>query len=233
MALTSPKMGLAIWNQLSDPYDHGQQADNWSKVDYHDHTPGRGVLIPTEGLADGSVTSVKLASGLDTSLLYGVYRNVQFASGIFPASGGAITVLLSTSPPQAVLAVAAAGGAKSSAFYLDPADYVVSGKTTTLRIRQTIIANATAPAVTFTAGLYPIASWGGGAGVEPTIATVSTVVASSTSALVNPAASGPTVGVSSEFVFPSAGWYALGVAQSGSPAGANTLGQIQLQVKHT
>lgn len=234
MAFTSPKMGLSVWNLLTDPYDHAQLADNFSKIDLHDHTPGRGIQIPTEGLADGAVTAAKLASTLDPSLIYPIYRNIQFASGVFPASGGATTVLLSTSPPQAVQAVAAAAGAKFSAFYLDPADFAVSGKTTVLRLRQTIITNATAPAVTFTAGLYPIATWGGAAGVEPTIATIGAVVSGSTAAIASPAASAAaTPVVSTEFTFPAAGWYALGVAQSGSPAGANTLGQIQLQLKHS
>lgn len=61
MAFTTPKMSLRIWDQLADPYDHNQLADNWSKVDQHDHTPGRGVLIPTEGINDGAITTTKIA----------------------------------------------------------------------------------------------------------------------------------------------------------------------------
>jgi hypothetical protein len=60
MALTTPKMGLRVWDQLTDPYDHNQLADNWAKVDFHDHTPGRGVQVPTEGIADASITIAKL-----------------------------------------------------------------------------------------------------------------------------------------------------------------------------
>jgi hypothetical protein len=63
MAYISDKMGLRVWDQLNDPYDHDQLADNWNKISYHDHTPGRGVQIPTEGLADGAVTAAKLAAG--------------------------------------------------------------------------------------------------------------------------------------------------------------------------
>ncbi len=63
MATVSPKMGLRVWNLLTDPYDHDQLADNWFKVDFHDHTNGRGVQIPTEGIADGAVTRAKLAAG--------------------------------------------------------------------------------------------------------------------------------------------------------------------------
>lgn len=61
MAFTSPKMGLKVWNQAADVYDHDQLADNWSKVDLHDHTLGRGVQIPTEGIADGAITNSKLS----------------------------------------------------------------------------------------------------------------------------------------------------------------------------
>jgi hypothetical protein len=52
---TSSKMGLRIWNLLLDNYDHEQLADNWAKIDAHDHTPGRGVLIPSEGIADEAI----------------------------------------------------------------------------------------------------------------------------------------------------------------------------------
>jgi hypothetical protein len=74
---TSPKMELRIWNLLLDPYDHEQLADNWAKVDAHDHSPGRGVLIPTEGIAFEAINFPLLASS------------------VFPtatASGGEVTI---------------------------------------------------------------------------------------------------------------------------------------------
>jgi len=91
MAIVTPKMSLTGWNQLTDPYDHTQLFDNFSKIDFHDHSPGRGVLIPTEGIADGAVTSAKLASTVlpqlvsslpvapfDTQEVY--YQNATMAS---------------------------------------------------------------------------------------------------------------------------------------------------------
>lgn len=60
MAITSPKMGLKVWNLLTDPYDHAQLADNWAKVDQHDHTEGKGAQIPTGGIADGAITASKI-----------------------------------------------------------------------------------------------------------------------------------------------------------------------------
>jgi hypothetical protein len=61
MAFTTPEMSLRVWNLLTDPFDHDQLADNWAKVDQHDHTPGRGVQIPTAGLFDQSVTYNKIS----------------------------------------------------------------------------------------------------------------------------------------------------------------------------
>lgn len=62
MARVTAKMGLRVWDQLGDQYDHAQLADNLVKIDYHDHTPGRGVRIPTDGIADGAVTPDKLSN---------------------------------------------------------------------------------------------------------------------------------------------------------------------------
>lgn len=61
---TSAKMGLRIWNLLLDPYDHEQLADNWAKVDEHDHSAGRGVLIPTEGIALEAVSFPLIAASV-------------------------------------------------------------------------------------------------------------------------------------------------------------------------
>lgn len=59
--IVSPNMALAIWNLSTDPYDSSELADNLARLDEHDHGPGKGVLIGTNGLADGSVTAAKLA----------------------------------------------------------------------------------------------------------------------------------------------------------------------------
>lgn len=62
MAVTAPNMGLKVWNLLTDPYDHSQLASNWAKVDQHDHTSGKGVQIPTGGIADGAISGVKVGN---------------------------------------------------------------------------------------------------------------------------------------------------------------------------
>lgn len=61
--ITTPNLGLKVWNLTTDPYDSGQLADNWARVDEHDHTSGKGKQIATGSIADGAVTLAKLATG--------------------------------------------------------------------------------------------------------------------------------------------------------------------------
>jgi hypothetical protein len=78
-------MGLRIWNQLSDLYNHDQLADNWSKVDLHDHTPGRGIRIPAEGIDNEAVIGSKISPAF-----------MQTVEGAFAtiAAGSTLTVTL-------------------------------------------------------------------------------------------------------------------------------------------
>lgn len=62
-----PEMGLVGWNLLSDDFDHTQLLANWAKLNLHDHTPGKGQLIPTAGLANLAVTTAKLADDAVTN----------------------------------------------------------------------------------------------------------------------------------------------------------------------
>jgi hypothetical protein len=63
MAFITPKMSLKVWNSEADPYDHEQLADNFLKLDQHDHSFGKGTQIPASGLAPGAVTGDKIAPG--------------------------------------------------------------------------------------------------------------------------------------------------------------------------
>lgn len=54
-------MGLRVWDQLTDKFDHDQLAQNWQRVGAHDHSSGKGVQIPTGGLANQAVTGPKIA----------------------------------------------------------------------------------------------------------------------------------------------------------------------------
>lgn len=61
MAIVSPNLGLKIWSLPTDPYDSDQLAENWARVDQHDHSPGKGAQIQTASIADGSITADKIA----------------------------------------------------------------------------------------------------------------------------------------------------------------------------
>lgn len=62
-----PAMGLIMWDQLTDPYDHVELASNMAKIDQHDHTPGRGIQLTTQSFAPESITSAQLANNSITS----------------------------------------------------------------------------------------------------------------------------------------------------------------------
>jgi hypothetical protein len=230
MAFTSPKMGLRIWNLLTDLYDHAQLADNWAKVDYHDHSPGKGVQVPTEGLADGAVTGAKLASSLDPSGAYTSPKLIFRAGAQLSGAAAAGTYILKTTG-QGVGPIGTQ--ASDTAFYLDPADWAASGRTVRYVLRASLLTNAVAPTSTYSFGLFPVATWGGASGTTPTVATINAVVAGSATAnVVAPpvtSMNGPNL---AEFDAPAAGWYVLGMVQTGaSVANANIAAFATLSMK--
>lgn len=90
---TSPKLGLRIWNLLLDPYDHEQLADNWAKVDAHDHSPGRGVLIPTEGIAFEAINFPLLAASIfPLATAFGGEMTISAEEGKILAGGPSLEV---------------------------------------------------------------------------------------------------------------------------------------------
>ena len=106
------------------------------------------------------------------------------------------------------------GGASNATptFYFDDADLSISSKTTKLRLRAQVNANATAwSSVTATFGLYPVTFAGG---ADSLTVTLGTVVSGSTVALANPSASSTNQGNSGDFTIPADGQYAIGVVTS-------------------
>jgi hypothetical protein len=223
MALLTPKMSLRLWEQLQDPYSHDQLADNFSKIDFHDHTPGRGNQVPTEGLFDGSVTGVKL----DASTL-APWRTIAFGTGFLIAATVAGVYALTTNGSGIV-----SGGSWSTAqpfFHVDPADYAITGRTTQFRIKGSAYVNATAPAANFTFGLYPIGTLAGGAGVVTS--TLATVQAGSTATVTAPVASSANLANSGGFTI-TAGHFYVGVALSATIAASSQNAiRVDLQVHH-
>lgn len=112
MASDTTNMGLRKWDTLTDNFLFDELSDNWDIVDIHDHTGGgKGLAIPTAGianlavttgkLADGAVIAGKIASGavatanLDSTLTnlaipYG--GTVTFASSQATSSGSAVSL---------------------------------------------------------------------------------------------------------------------------------------------
>lgn len=217
MAFTSAMMGLKVWNLLTDLYDHVQFADNWAKVDYHDHSFGKGVQIPTDGIADGAVTGAKLSAATDPSGSYTSAKPIFRAGGQLSGGAAAATHVLRVSIGDTITAVPVTAGI--AAVYLDPAHWTASGRVVRYLLRGSITTNAVAPTSTYAYALFPVATWGGASGAAPTVATLSAAVTGSTTAsIVAPAAAGPAAPVTIEFDAPAVGWYVLGVVQTGAAA---------------
>ena len=67
MAQTTPNLQLTVWNNLTDPYNSEQLANNFIKLDQHDHSPGKGAQIDGSSIKDASITNAKLAANSVTT----------------------------------------------------------------------------------------------------------------------------------------------------------------------
>lgn len=67
MASTLPNLGLKVWDSPTDPYNSVQLADNFWRIEEHDHTPGRGRPLTAAALPDAMVTTIKLADSAVTT----------------------------------------------------------------------------------------------------------------------------------------------------------------------
>jgi hypothetical protein len=98
MAFQTFQMGLFDWNSPGDPYSYEQLSQNWQKINFHDHTPGRGVQLSSNSFQDHSITGIKIALGsiepdnLDVSGQGNpwTFQNVVVNSGL--TVGGAATI---------------------------------------------------------------------------------------------------------------------------------------------
>lgn len=229
-------MALKVWNlSATDNFNHNDLIFNWDSVDTHDHTSGKGVQIPSGGIANGSVTALKLANNsvLASSLAEKVVTDDKVLSHtnelyklLVRNTHRQINTNTNTTSPyfgETPVLSGVAGTALIQVVYLDPQAFIVAGKTTKLVIRAEYLANPTAPAMTTTVGLYPISTVGGAVGTITY--TAGTVVTGSTIAFVSPAASSMNQGASVSFDFPAPGFYAVGFRNSAAPA-ANSLGAL-------
>jgi hypothetical protein len=53
-------MSLTLWDQLTDYFNHSELADNFTAIDEHDHTTGKGVQLPEGALGPDSVNNANL-----------------------------------------------------------------------------------------------------------------------------------------------------------------------------
>jgi hypothetical protein len=59
--ITTPNLGLFVWDLGDDPYDHLQLATNFNAIDQHDHTQSKGRQIPRGGIANSAIDGSKIA----------------------------------------------------------------------------------------------------------------------------------------------------------------------------
>lgn len=95
MATTYSNMGLTSWNLGADNFSYTDLDANWAKVDVHDHSTGKGVQIPTAGIADNAVTSAKILDSAVTSakIANGTIVSADIASGAVTGGNIAATTI--------------------------------------------------------------------------------------------------------------------------------------------
>ena len=69
MAQTTPNLNLTVWNNLSDPYDSAQLAENFFKIDTHTHEGGgTGLQIDgSKAIRSGTITGNQILSNSITA----------------------------------------------------------------------------------------------------------------------------------------------------------------------
>lgn len=125
--ITTPNLGLKVWNLTTDPYDSAQLAENWAKVDEHDHASGRGKQIPTGGIADNAITAAKLAVGANVPPDASI-TNAKIADGAVTSSK--ISSVAFTAYTPTLSNVTLGNGTLVGAFYQ-------IGRLTNFRVRLT------------------------------------------------------------------------------------------------
>ena len=113
-----------------------------------------------------------------------------------------------------------------STFRWEASDYAITGLTTKMFIRAQCLVNATAPANTFTVGLYPQTAAGGSNNL---VVEDGTIVSGSTVAFAAPSASTISEGDTGNFTIPSDGQFGLYVVLNDTMA-SNSSVRIAAQV---
>lgn len=236
MAFVTPRMSLKVWNAASDPYDHEQLADNFLKLDQHDHSPGRGTLVGGDGIQPGAITSThiypgalgpdalgtgsitedKVANGAITDAKLAspnnsVWRTVSLASAAMNNQAPATYLMFIAG---STIASGVTVGSTPAMFVYEDADYIVAGRTTQFRLLAGVTTNATAwGTITWTVGMRPLSTTGGTASGQ-VIYTAGSLVTGSDIGIVNPAINLNTTLVSNSFSLTTANRYLFTVVPS-------------------
>ena len=190
-------------------------------------------LVPTGSISsgeieDGSVTLTDLntATKADWEYAYSSYKTIRSVQSHIDAGATAGTYQFLQNGGNMVLF--SAGNALGNFIYFDPADWAAGSRTAKLRVVAACQTNAAAPNITFTLGLYPVTSGGGGAGVA--VMTAGTVTVGSTVVFTTPTLSTLTTANSGDFTAPAAGWFSLGCVTNGTAA-ANSVAVLSASLQ--
>jgi hypothetical protein len=179
--------------------------------------------------ANGNVDATNLAATADPVTLMGRYSTVDEVSLRLDSTYTGATTYTGVDGGTGAAPMAAGLTSTATAMIcpINLADYAVSGLTTQFRVQASTITNTIAPGVSFTFGLYGIASV---IGVSSNIGfTLTAAVAGSGVTRTTPAASSNFVDWSSDFTGSNGTWL-LGVASSGTPA-ANSMTQFRIRLQ--
>lgn len=243
MAITTPSMGLKRWDQPNDVFSYVELSDNFAALDIHDHTTGKGVQIPTGGIANLAVDNTKLANNAvtNTKVLDATLADAKLASpnngsyrNLFSVSHRMTSADISGTTYIAANSTGFQSGNTTSSmipmFPFMPTHYSVTGKTLQLRLTVGGIINATGPANTISFGLRPITSLGGGSGAITYSAGA--VVGGTTLNFASPAASTTPIDTMT-FAAPAQGVYGIGVTiNTGSAANSSSTWWCLVQYAH-
>lgn len=241
-------MSLVRWDGTGDNFSHTQLASNFTLIDQHDHTSGKGVQIPPGGLANLSVGTAQLADGSVTnSKISGsspisdvnlaspnnsAYRAL-FSLGTKVTSSNPTGNYLFASGPT-LLAPSTATSTIVPVYYLNVNDYAVANKSPVLQVLVTILTNSVAPGITYTVGLNATSVDAANATSGNLAYLLGSQIANSTSAIATPAQNSSSEQASVDFAFPTTGFYTLGINLSGTPgAGSVAAVHAQLRVRNT
>jgi hypothetical protein len=237
MAQTLTNMGLKIWDQPGDFFSYADLAGNFTSIDTHDHSGGKGVPIPTGGIANLAITGAKIASAtIDSSKITpasltdatlaspmgSAYKNIAFISGFMSSNMAASTLYLPRGGSGSVFATGSQPSPYATGIQIpiNAADIAVSNKTTRLRLMISYGTNTIAPATSFTWSLVPLTFAGASSAM---IYNAGLAVTGSPVTLTTPAASTASFVTGTDFAPPANGVYTFSVTINPAAAAGSWL----------